>query len=298
MRDSLINLCIGLRTLDGPPAVIRTDPAPGFAALANDALLAKYRLTIELGRVKNVNKNPVADKAVRELKCELVHQQPTGGTVTQLVLSVATANLNTRVRNKWFSARELWTQRDQFTNEQLPLTDYNLIRQQHRLRNAYHAHSEMSKSPGGALPKYQHIDFGDNVYLYADRNKRRSRCRYIVVSTDGSWLNISKFMGNKLRATSYRVKRAECYKVVADTPDSTVKYEYEDEIDVPMTDATPEHLPSTPAQLSYPALPDEAQPVQPAPQVQPAPRHQPPIASDEKMQDSADEQDYPTEQLP
>ena len=216
MRDSLINLCIGLRTLYGPPAVIRTDPAPGFAALANDALLAKCR-------VKNVNKNPVAEKAVRELECELVHQQPIGGTITQLVLSVATANLNTRVRNKWFSARELWTQRDQFTNEQLPLTDYNLIRQQHRLRNAYHAHSEMSKSPGGALPKSQHIDFGDNVYLYADRNKKRSRCRYIVVSTDGSWLNISKFMGNTLRATSYRVKRAECYKVVADTPDSTVK---------------------------------------------------------------------------
>ena len=77
---------------------------------------------IELGRVKNVNKNPVAEKAVRELECEIVHQQPTGGTATQLVLSVATANLNTRVRNKGFSARELWTQRDQFTNEQLPLT--------------------------------------------------------------------------------------------------------------------------------------------------------------------------------
>ena len=62
----------------------------------------KYRLTIELGRLKNVNKNPVAEIAVRELECELVHQQPTGGTVTQLVLSVATANLNTRVRNKGF----------------------------------------------------------------------------------------------------------------------------------------------------------------------------------------------------
>ena len=298
MRDSLVNLCIDLRPLDGPPAVIRTDPVPGFAALVNEALLAKYRPTIELGRVKNVNKNPVAEKAVRELECELVHQQPTGGTVTELVLSVATANLNTRVRNKGFFARELWTQRDQFTNEQLPLTDYNLIRQQHRLRNANHAHSEMSKSPGGALPKSQHIDVGDIVHLYADRNQTRSRCRYIVVSTDGSWLNISKFIGNQLGATSYRVKRAECYKVVADTPDSTVTYEYEDEIDVPMTDATPEPLPSIPAQLSYPALPDEAQPVQPAAQVQPAPRHQPPIASDEKMQDSADEQDYPTEQLP
>ena len=129
LRDSLVKLCIGLRPLDGPPAVIRNDPAAGFAALVKDALLSTYRLTIELRRVKNVNKNPVAEKAVRELEHELLHQQPTGGAVTQLVLSIVTANLNTRIRNRGFSARELWTQRDQFTNEQLPLTDYDLIRQ-------------------------------------------------------------------------------------------------------------------------------------------------------------------------
>ena len=75
LRDSLVKLCIGLRPLDGPPAVIRTDPAPGFAALVKDALLSTYRLTIELGRVKNVNKNPVAEKAVCELEHELLHQQ-------------------------------------------------------------------------------------------------------------------------------------------------------------------------------------------------------------------------------
>ena len=163
------------------------------------------------------------------------------------------ANLNTRVQNKGFSARELWTQRDQFTNEQLPLTDYNLIRQQHALRNANHAHSQMSKSPDGALPKSQHIDVGDIVYLHADRNKTRSLP--IIHSR-----------------TSMKKKS----------------------IDAPIPDATPEPLPSIPAQLSYPALPEEEQPVQPAP----APQHQPLIASDEKTQDSADEQTFPTEQLP
>ena len=81
LRDSLVKLCIGLRPLDGPPACfIRTDPAPGFAALVKDALLSTYRLTIELGRVKNVNKNLVAEKAVCELEHELLHQQPTGRT--------------------------------------------------------------------------------------------------------------------------------------------------------------------------------------------------------------------------
>ena len=86
LRDSLIQLCIGLRPLDGPHAVIRTDPAPGFAALVNDTLLNKYRLTIELGRVKNINKNPVAEKAIREREGEILHQQPSGGAITQVLL--------------------------------------------------------------------------------------------------------------------------------------------------------------------------------------------------------------------
>ena len=195
-----------------------------------------------------------------------------------LVLSVATANLNTRVRNKGFSARELWTQRDQFTNEQLPLTDYNLIRQQHALRNSNHAHSQLSKSPDGARPKPQHIDVGDIVCLYADRNKTRSRCRYIVVSTNGSWLNISKFIGTQFRATSYRVKRSKCYRVVANTPDSTVTYEYEDEINTSTA-----LIPGSTRRSATGAASSTTSAL---------------IATDEKTQDSADEQDFPTDQLP
>ena len=72
----------------------------------------------------------------------------------------------------------------------------------------------------------QHIDTGDIVYLYSDKSKLRSRCRYLVVSTEGDWLNISKFTGTQLRATSYRVKRTECYKVLSETGhDLPVSYE-------------------------------------------------------------------------
>ena len=48
--DALIRLFIELRPLDGPPAVIRTDPAPGFARLIHDKLLQQHRLTVEIGR--------------------------------------------------------------------------------------------------------------------------------------------------------------------------------------------------------------------------------------------------------
>ena len=91
----------------------------------------------------------MAEKAIRELEGEILHQQPSGGTITQVLLSIATANLNARVRNRGMSARELWTQRDQFTNQQLPLNDYRIIREQHELRNANHEQSRQSKSPRG-----------------------------------------------------------------------------------------------------------------------------------------------------
>ena len=97
LREGLIRLCIQMRPLDGPTAVIRTVPAPGFKALVHDQLLHHHRITIELGSPKNTNKNPVAERAVEEVESELLRQNPLGGTVSQLTLDVATATLNSRI---------------------------------------------------------------------------------------------------------------------------------------------------------------------------------------------------------
>ncbi|CAG2247128.1 unnamed protein product [Mytilus edulis] len=107
----------------------------------------------------------------------------------------------------------MWTQRDQFSNNQIPLTDQSLIQRQHELRKSNHSYSEISKAPSGALPESPHLEVGDLVYVYNDRNKTCAHDRYLVVSTDNSWCNIRKFVGSQLRNTSYRVKRSNCYKV-------------------------------------------------------------------------------------
>ena len=133
--------------MDGPPAVIRTDPAPGFKALVNDPLLTKHQITIELGQAKNPKKNPVAERAVQEFEMELLRQEPLGGAVSPLTLAVATSALNSRIRSRGLSSREMWTQRDQFSNKQLPLTDDHLISLQHEQRRYNHPHSERSKAP-------------------------------------------------------------------------------------------------------------------------------------------------------
>ncbi|XP_068703830.1 uncharacterized protein [Montipora foliosa] len=127
LRDALTQLIVGVHPLDGPRAVIRVDPSPGSQSMANNDSLNHLNVTIEVGRVKNKNKNPVAEKAVRELEDELIKQEPGGRPVSAVGLALATARLNSRLRLPGLSSRELWTQRNQFTHEQLPLSDYNFI---------------------------------------------------------------------------------------------------------------------------------------------------------------------------
>ena len=238
LRDALIRLCVQMRPLDGPSAVKRTDPASGFKALTEDLLLKHHRITIEIGNAKNRNKNPVAERAIQEVENELLRHDPLGAPVSPVTMSVATATLNARIRSRGLSAREMWTQRDQFSNQQIPLHGQNLIVQivqdlivqilivlivlvvqQHEQRIANHLHSEKAKAPITKSRPAEHIAVGDLVYLYSDRNKTRARYRYLVVEVTGSFCNIRKFVGSQLRSTSYRVKTSDCYRVPSEVAD-------------------------------------------------------------------------------
>ena len=228
-------------------AVIHTDLTPGFTALINDKLLHRHRITLEVGRAKNPNKNPVAEKAVQELECELLRQDPLGGAVLPPTLSIATAAVKSRVRSRGLSSREMWTQRDQFTNAQIPLGDSNLIATQHELRLTNHPYSERSKAPLPQKRLTPMIEVGDLVYLHSDRNKSRARDRYPVVSIDAPFCNIRKFVGSQLRSSSYRVKLSECFKVpseIDDTSPFSTPHDNDDPAD--NSDPDPEPLPLPP----------------------------------------------------
>jgi hypothetical protein len=265
IRDALIRLCIELRPMDGPIAVIRTDPAPGFVALVSDALLKRHRICIEVGRVKNINKNPVAEKAVQELEDELVRQQPDGGPATALTLSIAISRLNTRIRSRGLSSREMLIQRDQFTNIQLPVHDRQLIDEQHLSRVRNHPYSEKSKAPSKRPAISTSVDVGDLVYLYSDQSKLRARDRYLVVSVDGEWCNIRKFAGSQLRCSSYRVKLTECYKVPGgETPLYSLRKrdtDVSDEDGEAAPSAAPPPPPRIPEILSRPSYAEPSVPV-------------------------------------
>ena len=213
LRDCIVRLCVEFRPLDGPPAVIRVDPAPGFIALVDDPTLQRLGICLEVGRIKNPNKNPVAEKAVLEVEDELLRHEPCGGPVSSLSLAIATAQLNSRIRGRGLSAREIWFQRDQFSNEQLPISDRAIISEQHYSRLQNHEHSQISKAPRGKDALVPTIQVGDLVYIISDRSKSQARDRYLVTSIDNNWCYIRKFSGSQLRASSYKVKLSECYLV-------------------------------------------------------------------------------------
>jgi len=255
-----------MRPLDGPSAVIRTDPTSGFKALTEDLLLKQHRITIEIGNAKNRNKNPVAERAVQEVENELLRHDPPGGPVSPVTLSVATATLNACICSCGLSAREMWTQQDQFSNQQIPLHDQNLIVQQHEQRIANHHHSEKAKAPIAKNLPAEYITVGDLVYLYSDRDKTRACNRYLVVEVTGSFCNIRKFVGSQLRSTSYRMKTSDCYWVpseVADYRPSAINDEADsssDETPPAQPVRSPPSPPVIPSAISTPAtqeVPDD-----------------------------------------
>lgn len=184
LHDAIIQLLAEVHPLDGPFAIIRTDPAPGFKALVNDELLTRHRIAIELGRPTNVNKNPVAERAIQELEVEILRFDPDNKVVSHLSLALITARLNTRIRNRGLSVREMWSQRDEFSNTQILIIDQYLILAQHELRQRNHSNSERAKYPCKTIPLEPELCVGDIVYLRCDLNKNKFRDRYLVVSID------------------------------------------------------------------------------------------------------------------
>jgi len=134
--------------------------------------------------------------------------------VTPLSLFIATSRLNSHIHTRGSSAHEMWTQRDQVSNNQFPLTDRQLMKEQRDQRTSNHRYSEKSKAPVGRTPQPAQIEVGDLVDLHTDCNKPRACDLYLVVLVVVSWCNIHKFTSSHLRSTSYRIKKSECYTVL------------------------------------------------------------------------------------
>ena len=214
LRNALIVLCSQLRSLHEGGATVRVDPAPGFCALATNPILRSHGITLEIGRIKNPNKNPVAERAIEELGLELLNLSPEGGHVSDVTLSLATANTNSRIQRDGLSAQEVWTQRDQLTGEQLPTVDRQLILNQNYSRQQNHAPSAKSKARGRTNLPSAVVSVGDLVFLKGDRDKLKAREKYLMVGIrEDLSCELRKFTSSQFRSKVYLVPMSECYPV-------------------------------------------------------------------------------------
>ena len=222
IADSLVRLSNLVRPSKLIPIIIRLDPHASHKSLFQQIQakkeFASHNIIIELGRALNENKNPVGEKAVRELIRELLFLRPEGGKVSATELSQATAVLNSRIRSAGVSAYEIFTQRDQNSGLQLDIDDMKLIKEQQERRVGNHLHSQRSKSSKALRPEAS-VAVGDIVYLYDDKSKLSARSRYIVISIDGDCCNIKKFTRQYLGASTYTVKLRDCFVVQEELSD-------------------------------------------------------------------------------
>jgi hypothetical protein len=172
-------------------------------------------MSLDLGNVKNINKNPCAEKCNQELELELLKVDSTGSPVSDITLQSAVDLLNSRIRNRGLSAKEIVTCRDQVTNTSLSVDDRLLSQQQEKLRHRNHAASARSKAPNAPLASEPSLSAGSLVFIKSEGDKNRPRDLYLVVRINGKHATLQKLHGQRFMAKQYQVPLNMLYPMPA-----------------------------------------------------------------------------------
>ena len=73
----------------------------------NDAALQKYGIHLRFSRIKNINKNLIAETANEELGLECLHVSSEGSLLSKVTLPLVTVNLNFRICKSGLSVHEI-----------------------------------------------------------------------------------------------------------------------------------------------------------------------------------------------
>ena len=167
---------------------VRVDKAPGLVKLAttNPSSLTDLNITLIPGDDENKNANCSVDKAICELESELIKLSPAGGKINPSILAQATMLLNTKIRNRGYTAAELHFSRDSHDSSNLTLDDSQLSETQKQLRKQNHAYLSKSRAPKGQPQISPTVEQGDIVFLKSRGSKHLARDPHIVTDTHES----------------------------------------------------------------------------------------------------------------
>ena len=201
---------------------IRIDCAPGLKALKKDEDLLSVGIHLDFGRAKNVNKNPIAERANQELELEILKIDPLGKAISAATLTQAVSVLNSRIRHNGLSSKEMFFRRDQISGEQLQFSDSALKDSQSSGHDRNHLSSAKSKARGANKASVPNIAVGSVVFVKHEGSKFKSRESYIVTNLlPTGFAVIQKMDSNKgfFGSVSYEVPLDHLYMCGIDRKD-------------------------------------------------------------------------------
>ena len=164
---------------------IRVDQAPGFRAIfKKPEKLKDMQIDLEMGDCKNKNALALVDKKMQELELEIKKTAPNKNTVNIKILAKATTTVNEKIRHQGLSSKEILFSRDQFTLENLKLSDENLAEDKMKIRDKENVYSAKSRATTSAKATSAQAKKGQLVFLKKEGNKLEKRDLYLVVDND------------------------------------------------------------------------------------------------------------------
>ena len=151
----------------------------------------------------------MVDKAIQELEKEFL-KHGTSVVLTPLQLQLAVDTLNSRIRNRNLSTKEIILKRDQYSSDGIQVNDADLSQQQQVKRSANHVPSSRSKAGPKASIRTADIIVGYLVYIKHDNSKHKIRDRFIMTRTEGLNAILQK-INDKFMSKEYVVPLARLY---------------------------------------------------------------------------------------
>ena len=138
----------------------------------------------------------MADKAIKELREEILHVQASGGPVSNATLAIATNNLNSVIKHLGRSAKELFMSHNQNSGENIPLIYTEISERHQHARTFSHLSSAQHKADHGKPVSLTEVKTGDLIYIKSDMSKSKKRDQFIIhsVNPETKTATIQKFL--------------------------------------------------------------------------------------------------------
>ena len=215
VEEGIITSLLHLIPEDG--TTIQVDPGPSLVSLANDQvnMLQNYNIKLEIGRVHNKQKNPVAENAIKEFRKEWLKLKPDGSSLSELERAQITLFMNKRIRLNGLAPKEFVLKRDLKSHAPLTVNDNIEGDKQYQRRTEVNEDQFIRDSVKKSVPEENIFKVGDLVYIIEDSSKSRAREQHIITKTfmkqNQQWIIVRKCQRG-LRNKEYLLKSSEVFR--------------------------------------------------------------------------------------